>query len=196
MGERGEAGVSWQEIFKSVMTFVHYKIQWKHLQITIVLIYCFCLERRQSYLQLKRSQWNWLVLCLPSIFIWLFHLNPRLSLSPLYPRAPRLFSSLTASWASMWLFSLPSVSQSIWPHFLPVAPPQCAEICSRKHHIFRSSAAVKPSVWEALPRAYSVKQMIEVKGSLRKTKLVSELYFCKTVGFRQINMLMALQESL
>lgn len=65
-----------------------------------------------------------------SIFIWLFHLKPRLSLSHFCLHAPHLFPSFTASWALLWLFSLPSVSQSIWPHFLPVAPPRRAEEAS------------------------------------------------------------------
>ncbi len=38
--------------------------------------------------------------------------------------------------------SLPSVSQSIWPHFLPVGPPPRAEAHLRRHRMLTSSAVV------------------------------------------------------
>lgn len=61
--------------------------------------------------------------------------------SHFHPR-PSSLSFLYTLMGFMVAVPLPSVSQSIWPHFLPVGPPPRAKTPPRKHRTSRSSAVV------------------------------------------------------
>lgn len=61
--------------------------------------------------------------------------------SHFHPR-PSSLSFLYTLMGFMVAVPLPSVSQSIWPHFLPVGPPPRAKTHLREHRTSRSSAVV------------------------------------------------------
>lgn len=86
--------------------------------------------------------------------------------SHFHPR-PSSLSFLYTLMGFMVAVPLPSVSQSIWPHFLPVGPPPRAKTHLRKHRTSRSSAVVTPfRLWTSRHRRRFAKKSLAINVTL------------------------------